>query len=70
MVSSIVGLLISTMAFSGLVLSYEYIQNTYKNSARYSLNKNEIDILQSAGLNNINNIQLLNNDLKSMPQTQ
>ena len=70
MASSIVGLLISTFAFSGLVLSYEYIEKTYRNSIRYPLNKYEEDILQSAGLSNTINIQSLNLDLKSMPQTQ
>ena len=70
MASSIVGLLISTFAFSGLVLSYEYIEKTYRNSIRYPLNKYEKDILQSAGLSNTINIQSLNLDLKSMPQTQ
>ena len=70
MASSIVGLLISTFAFSGLVLSYQYIENTYRNSISFPLNKYEQDILQSAGLSNSTNIQSLNLDLKSMPRTQ
>ena len=70
MASSIVGLLISTFAFSGLVLSYQYIEQTYLNSIRYPLNKYEKEILQSAGLSNPSNIETLNLDLKSMPQTQ
>ena len=43
MASSVLGLLISTLAFSGLVLSYQYIEETYRNSIRYPLNKNELD---------------------------
>tara|TARA_Y100001978_G_C23362761_1_gene277294 strand:+ start:294 stop:506 length:213 start_codon:yes stop_codon:yes gene_type:complete len=70
MASSIVGLIISSFAFSGLVLSYQYIEQTYRNSIRYPLNKSEKEILQSAGLSNSNNIQALNLDLKSLPQTQ
>ena len=70
MASSILGLLITTLAFSGLVLSYEYIEGTYRNAIRYPLNKNELDLLQSAGLKNSINIQSLNLDLKSLPQTQ
>ena len=70
MASSIVGLLISTFAFSGLVLSYQYIEETYRNSIRYPLNKYEKEILQSAGLSNSTNIQSLNLDFKSMPQAQ
>ena len=70
MASSFVGLLISTFAFSGLVLSYQYINQTYSNSIRYPLNKYEKEVLQSAGLSNSVNIQSLNLDLKSMPQTQ
>ncbi len=70
MASSIVGLLISTFAFSGLVLSYQYIENTYRNSISFPLNKYEQDILQSAGLSNSTNIQSLNLDFKSMPRTQ
>tara|TARA_Y100001968_G_C19387708_1_gene733788 strand:+ start:477 stop:689 length:213 start_codon:yes stop_codon:yes gene_type:complete len=70
MASSIVGLLITTIAFSGLVLSYQYVEESYRKAARYPLNKNELDILQSAGLNSEDNIQALNLDLKSMPQNQ
>ena len=70
MVSSVFGLLITTLAFSGLVLSYEYIEVTYRNAIRYPLNKNELNLLQSAGLKNSINIQSLNLDLKSLPQTQ
>ncbi len=70
MASSILGLLITTLAFSGLVLSYEYIEETYRNAIRYPLNKNELNLLQSAGLKNSINIQSLNLDLKSLPQTQ
>ena len=70
MASSILGLMISTFAFSGLVLSYQYIEETYRNSVRYPLNKYEQELLQSAGLSNSINIQSLNLDLKSMPQTQ
>ncbi len=70
MASSIVGILISTFAFSSLVLSYQYVEQTYRNSIRYPLNKYEKEILQSAGLSNSINIQSLNLDLKSMPQSQ
>ena len=44
MASSIVGLLITTIAFSGLVLSYQYVEESYRKAARYPLNKNELDI--------------------------
>ncbi len=70
MASSIVGLLITTLAFSGLVLSYQYVEETYSKAARYPLNQNELDILQSAGLSSDDNIQALNLDLKSLPQNQ
>ena len=59
MASSIVGLLISTFAFSGLVLSYQYVEQTYRNSIKYPLNKYEKEILQSAGLSN--SINKINN---------
>ena len=70
MVSSIFGLLITTLSFSGLVLAYQYVEETYNKAARYPLNQNELNILQSAGLNTIDNIQSLNLEFKSLPQNQ
>ena len=70
MAQAIIGLLISVLVTSGLVLGVEYIEESYRNSGRYKLNTNELNILQSAGLNSASNINSLNEDLKSMPQKQ
>ena len=70
MAEAIVGLLISVLATTGLVLGVNFIEQSFRNSGRYKLTTNELKILQSAGLSSPNKVYSLNQDLKSMPQKQ
>ena len=68
MTESFVGLIIAAMAISSLMLSIESIETSFRNAGRHSLTRNELEILNSAGINNEQNINILKNDIQNIPQ--
>ena len=68
MTESFIGILISALAISALMLSIESIEKSYRNAGKYSLTQNELQIINSSGLNTKENINLLKTDIESLPQ--
>ena len=69
MIESIVGLMISAMAISSLMLSIQSMEKSYRNAGKHSLTQNEHKIINSAGLNTTTNINLIKNDIDNLPQS-
>ena len=68
MTESFLGILISAMAISSLMLSIQAIEKSYRNAGKHSLTQNELEIINSAGLNSDSNINLIKSDLLSLPK--
>tara|TARA_Y100001968_G_scaffold333866_1_gene400314 strand:+ start:3993 stop:4205 length:213 start_codon:yes stop_codon:yes gene_type:complete len=68
MIESFIGLIIAAMAISSLMLSIESIEKSFRNAGRHSLTKSELEILNSAGINTEQNINILKNDIQNIPQ--
>ncbi len=68
MTESFVGILISAMAISTLMLSIKAIEKSYRNAGKHSLTQQELQIINSADLNSGTNINLLKNDIENLPQ--
>ena len=69
MTESFLGILISAMAVSTLMLSIQTVEKAYRNAGKYSLTNNEFEIIKSANLNSESNLNLLKNDLDNLPQS-
>ena len=69
MTESFLGILISAMAISTLMLSIQAVEKGYRNAGKYSLTQNEFEIIKSASLNSESNLNLLKNDLENLPQS-
>ena len=69
MTESFLGVIISAIAISTLMLSIQYMEKSYRNAGKYSLTQQEIEILNSAGLNSQSNLNLLKGDIESLPQS-
>ena len=69
MTESFLGILISAMAISTLMLSIQAVEKAYRNSGKYSLSNKEFEIIKSANLNSEANLNLLKNDLDNLPQS-
>ncbi len=68
MTESFLGILISAMAISTLMLSIQSIEKAYRKAGKHSLTKQEIEIIRSAGLNTETNFILLKTDIDNLPQ--
>ena len=68
MIESFLGILIAAMAVSTLMLSITSMEKSYRNAGKQSLTEQEIEIINSAGLNNETNINLIKADIESLPQ--
>ena len=51
------------------MLSIKSLETSYRNSGKYSLTQQELEIIYSAGLNSEDNINLLKGDIDSLPQS-
>ena len=69
MTESFLGILISAMAISTLMLSIQAVEKGYRNAGKYSLTQNEFEIIKSANLNSEYNLNILKNDLENLPQS-
>ena len=69
MTESFLGILISAMAISTLMLSIQAVEKAYRNAGKYSLTNKEFEIIKSANLNSETNLNLLKNDLDNLPQS-
>ena len=69
MTESFLGILISAMAISTLMLSIQSVEKAYRNAGKYSINSNEYEIIKSANLNSQSNLNLLKSDLDNLPQS-
>ena len=69
MTESFLGILISAMAISTLMLSIQTVEKAYRNAGKYSLTQNEFEIINSANLNSESNLNLLKNDIENLPQS-
>ena len=68
MIESLVGTMILAISVSSLLFSIEAIEKSFRKAGKYPLTNNEMEIINSAGLNNENNLNLLNNDIDNLPQ--
>jgi len=68
MAASFLGILISAMAISSLMLSIQSMEKSYRNAGKYSLTQVEIEIINSADLDSTTSINLLKNDIENLPQ--
>ena len=68
MTESFIGILIAAMAISTLMLSITSMEKSYRNAGKQSLTQKEIEIINSAGLYNESNINLINVDIENLPQ--
>ncbi|WP_038652997.1 hypothetical protein [Prochlorococcus sp. MIT 0801] len=68
MITSFIGILISSMAMTALILSIQSIEKSYRRAGKHSLTKYEIDIINTAGLNTDENINLLKKDIENLPK--
>ena len=68
MSAAILGSIIAVFCTSALSLAVNSIEKIFRNAGRYPLQKNEIEILQSAGVDSEINRQLLNEDFQLYPQ--
>ncbi|AIQ97331.1 hypothetical protein EW15_1239 [Prochlorococcus sp. MIT 0801] len=56
------------MAMTALILSIQSIEKSYRRAGKHSLTKYEIDIINTAGLNTDENINLLKKDIENLPK--
>tara|TARA_E500000331_G_C17126562_1_gene656301 strand:+ start:694 stop:906 length:213 start_codon:yes stop_codon:yes gene_type:complete len=68
MTESFLGIMISAMAISSLMLSIQAIEKSYRNAGKHSITLSEFEIINSAGLNSESNINLIKSDLESLPK--
>ncbi len=61
--------MIASIAISSLMLSIQSMEKSYRNAGKYSLTQEEIQIINSAGLNSQNNLNLLKGDIENLPQS-
>ena len=68
MITSFIGIIISAIAMSALVLSIQSIEKSFRRAGKHSLTTNEIEIIRKAGLNSDDNIILLKKDIENLPK--
>ena len=69
MMESFLGVMIAAISISSLLLSIQSMENTYRKAGKYSLTQQELEIINSAGLNSENNLNLLKGDIDNLPQS-
>ena len=61
--------MIAAIATSSLMLAIKSMEKSYRNAGKHSLTEQELKIINSAGLNSVSNLNLLNIDLDNLPQS-
>tara|TARA_B100000579_G_C22239565_1_gene579851 strand:- start:319 stop:531 length:213 start_codon:yes stop_codon:yes gene_type:complete len=69
MTESFLGVMIAAMTISSLMLSIQSMEKSYRKAGKHSLTENELEIINSAGLNSQSNINLIKEDIESLPQS-
>jgi len=69
MAPAILGSIIALFCTSALTLAVDSIERVFRNAGRYPLQKFEIEMIKSAGLYSQININSLNEEFQSYPQT-
>ena len=69
MIESFLGLMIAAISISSLMLSIQSMEKSFRNAGKYSLTQDELEIINSAGLNSENNLNLLKGDIDNLPQS-
>ncbi len=69
MIESFIGLTIAAVAISTLMLSIQSMEKSYRNAGKYSLTQQDLEIINSAGLNSPSNLNLLKGDIENLPQS-
>ena len=69
MIESFLGILIAALSVSSLMLSIQSIENSISNAGKHSLTQEEYKIINSAGLYSESNINLIEGDIDSLPQS-
>ena len=69
MFESFVGLAIAAVSISTLMLSIQSMEKSYRNAGKYSLTQQDLEIINSAGLNSESNLNLLKGDIENLPQS-
>ena len=69
MIESILGILIAAVSVSSLMLSIQSIEKSIRNAGRHSLTQKEYEIINSAGLYSESNLNLIKEDIDSLPQS-
>ena len=69
MIESILGILIAAVSVSSLMLSIQSIEKSISNAGRHSLTQKEYEIINSAGLYSESNLNLIKEDIDSLPQS-
>ncbi len=61
--------MIAAISISSLMLSIQSMEKSYRKSGKHSLTQQELEIINSAGLNSENNLNLLKGDIDNLPQS-
>ena len=69
MIESILGIFIASLSVSSLMLSIQSIEKSISNAGRHSLTQKEYEIINSAGLYSESNLNLIKEDIDSLPQS-
>tara|TARA_Y100001968_G_C19420612_1_gene751560 strand:+ start:1021 stop:1233 length:213 start_codon:yes stop_codon:yes gene_type:complete len=69
MMESFLGVTIAAIAISTLMISIQSMEKSYRNAGKHSLTQQELEILNSSGLNSEYNLKLLKGDIESLPQS-
>ena len=69
MFESILGVMIAAISISSLMLSIQSMEKSYRNAGKHSLSQQELEIINSAGLNSQSNLNLLKGDIETLPQS-
>ncbi len=68
MIESLIGTFIIAITVTSFIFSIEVIEKSFRKAGKYSLTNTEMEIINEAGLNNEQNLNLLKNDIENLPQ--
>ena len=68
MIESFLGVVIAAIGISTLMLSIQSMEKSYNNAGKYSLTQQELKVINSAGLGSNSNINLIKEDIDTLPQ--
>ena len=69
MIESFLGILIAAVSTSSLMLSIQSIEKSIGNAGKHALTQKEYEIINAAGLYSESNLNLIKEDIDSLPQS-